>query len=97
MYSANKNFTSQFLVEWMQSNGVFSILFDTKKTHLQLVQRTSDILKLLLQENMLTQELMEMFWSLAKSDYKFEVYKIINECSFYLKQEHTDFFFKEIR
>ena len=37
MYSANKNFTSLFLIEWMQSNGVFSILFDTKKTHLQLV------------------------------------------------------------
>ena len=38
-----------------------------------------------------------MFWSLAKSEYKFEIYKIINECSFYLKQEHIDFFFKEIK
>jgi hypothetical protein len=62
-----------------------------------LVQRTSDILKLLLQENMFSQDLLESFWSLAKSDYKFEVYKIINECSFYLKQEHIDFFFREIR
>ena len=98
MYSANKNFTSQFLIEWMQNNGVFQILFDTKRTHLQLVQRTSDILKLLLQENMLSQEHMDAFWSLAKSsDYKFEVYKIINECSFYFRQEHIDFFFKEIR
>lgn len=50
----NKSFTSQFLIEWMMSNGVFSILFDPKKTHLQLVQRCSDIVKLLVQENMFT-------------------------------------------
>lgn len=31
---SNKNFTSAFLIEWMQNNGVFQILFDTKKTHL---------------------------------------------------------------
>jgi hypothetical protein len=40
---------------------------------------------------------MEMFWSLAKSDYKFEVYKIINDCSFYFRQPHIDFFFEQIR
>ena len=58
-----------------------------------MVQRCTDIIKLLLQENMLDQTLMEAFWSLAKSDYKFEIYKIINEVSFYLKQEHIDYFF----
>jgi ubiquitin carboxyl-terminal hydrolase 34 len=31
---SSKNFTSTFLVQWMQDNGVFTILFDTKKTHL---------------------------------------------------------------
>ena len=32
-----KSFSNQFLIEWMQTNEVFNILFDTKKTHLQLV------------------------------------------------------------
>jgi ubiquitin carboxyl-terminal hydrolase 34 len=32
-----KSFTPHFLIEWMQTNEVFNILFDTKKTHLQLV------------------------------------------------------------
>ena len=49
-----KSFTPHFLIEWMQANEVFNILFDTKKTHLQLVQRCTDILKLLLQEDMFT-------------------------------------------
>ena len=60
-------------------------MFDPKKTHLQLVQRTTDVLKLLLAENSLSQQLLEQFWSLTKADYKFEIYKIINEIAFYLK------------
>ena len=34
MFNNNKNFTPQFLIDWMFNNGVFNILFDTKKTHL---------------------------------------------------------------
>lgn len=97
MFNTNKNLSPIFLISWMEENGVFSILFDTKKTHLQLVQRLTDIMKLLLAENMFSPTLMEMFWSLAKADYKFEIYKIINEVSFYLKQEHIDFVFDQIR
>ena len=40
---------------------------------------------------------MEQFWSLAKTEYKFEVYKIINECSFYFKSTHIDYFFEQIK
>jgi len=54
-------------------------------------------MKLLLQENMLSESLIEQFWSLTKADYKFEIYKIINLCAFYFKQEHINFFFEQIR
>ncbi len=40
---------------------------------------------------------MEMFWSLAKADYKFEIYKILNDVAFFLKQEHINFFFEQIK
>jgi hypothetical protein len=30
-------FSGQFLVEWMQTHGVFDVLFDSKKAHLQLI------------------------------------------------------------
>jgi hypothetical protein len=90
---SNKSFTGVFLIEWMQNNEVFSIIFSHKTTHLQLVQRSADILRLLLTENMFSQELMEMFWNLTKSDYKFEVYKILNDISYYLAQPHIDYFF----
>ena len=40
---------------------------------------------------------MEQFWQLTKADYKFEVYKILNECAYFFKQEHINYFFDQIR
>ena len=42
-----KVLTIENLIEWMSEHGVFDILWDTKKTHLQLVQRSGDIFKVL--------------------------------------------------
>lgn len=73
------------MAEWMQTHGVFEVLFDPRKTHLQLIQRCDEVLKLLLQEDMLTLDLLKQFWSLTKTDLRLEVFKIINDCSFYYK------------
>ena len=49
------------------------------------MQRTDDVLKLLLNENSLTIEVLEMFWALSKTpDYKLEVYKKVNEVAVWL-------------
>ena len=69
---------------------------DPRKTHLQLVQRISDILRLLAYEDQLTEEELEKVWALANSSYKNEVYKALNEISVNLKAEHADFFFTKI-
>jgi ubiquitin carboxyl-terminal hydrolase 34 len=52
-------FSGKVLVEWMKTHGVFEVLFDQKKTHLQLIQRSDEVLKLLLLEDMLNIELLE--------------------------------------
>lgn len=46
----SKAFTAEVLVGWMRSNSVFDYLFDPKLTHLQILQRSADTIKLLLQE-----------------------------------------------
>ena len=92
-----KSMTNAEIIQWLNQNQVFSILFDTKKTHLQIVQRCAEILRLLLSENELSVQLLDMFWSLSKSDYKFEIYKIVNEIAFYLKQEHINYIFEQIK
>ena len=35
--STRDTFTLEWLINWMSEHGVFDILWDTKKTHLQLV------------------------------------------------------------
>ena len=89
-------FTTEWLIVWMIEFGVFDILWDTKKTHMQLVQRSGEIFKVLPKEGLLTMDLLRQFWSLSKTDYKSEVFKILNDAAFYLKPEHTEYLFDEI-
>ena len=73
------------------------MIFDKKKTHAQLVQRSQDTLKLYLSpENHLKEEHLKMFWALSKSDYKVDVYKILNDVALFFSQNHTDVIFEEI-
>lgn len=44
----------------------------------------------------MSMELLEQFWSLSKTDYKSEVFKIINESAFHLKQNHIEYLFDQI-
>ena len=80
----------------MAEHGVFDILWDTKKTHMQLVQRSGDIFKLLAQKSLLNMPLLQQFWSLSLSDYKSEVFKIINDTAIFLDQEHIEYLFNQI-
>ena len=95
-YGAARVFTMEWLMGWMSEHGVFDIIWDTKKTHLQLVQRSNEIFKALPKEHLLSMELLQQFWSLGKSDYKSEVFKILNEAAFHLEQEHVEYLFDQI-
>ena len=91
----NKQLTIEFLVQWMTDNQVFSIIWDARKTHQQLVERSDKVYKLLIDEDHMTNELLQKFWDLS-SDYKSEVYKIINDNSFCLKQPQKEFMSAQI-
>ena len=94
---SNKSFTTEFLIDWMTEQKVFVTIWDAKKTHIQLVQRSNDIFKLLMKEDKMTQELLDLFWNLTNTPaYKSEVFKIINETAFHLKTNHIEYFFDKI-
>jgi hypothetical protein len=94
--SSFKSISNSGLIKWLNENDIFSIIFDPKKTHLEIVRRSNEILKLLLSEDALSPSLFEMFWSLSRQDYKVEVYKILNDIAFQLKKEHFDFVLQQI-
>ena len=87
---------TQEMIEWILNNQVFSLIWDSKKTHVQLVQRSGDIFRCFLKEDLLTEELLAMFWNLTKSDYKQEIYKILNDCEYYLEQAQIEYIFNQI-
>jgi len=66
---SSKTFSTDFLIDWMITNEVFTTLWDPRKTHAQLIQRSGEIFKLLLKEDRLDDALLKLFWSLTKSDY----------------------------
>ena len=84
------------IINWITTNGVFQIIWEPKKTHIQLVQRSGDIVRCFLKADLLSEELLAQFWHLTKSDYKLEVFKILNEVDFYLEQVHMEYIFQQI-
>ena len=81
----------------MTEHKIFDIIWVARKTHAQLVERSSDVWRLLLKEKLLTDDHLSMFWELTKAqDFKSSVYKIISDSSFYLQQPQIEFMFKEI-
>lgn len=64
---------------------MFQSIWDSKRTHMQIVQRSAEIFKLLLKENKLDSKILNLFWSLTKTEYQSEVLKIISEVSIWLK------------
>ena len=52
---------------------------------MQLVQRSADIFRCFLKQDLMSEELLAQFWNLSKSNYKQEVFKILHDCDFYLE------------
>ena len=44
----------------------------------------------------MSEELLSQFWNLTKSDYKLEIFKILNDCEYYLGQPQIEFLFQQI-
>lgn len=91
-----KAFSAEFLIEWMKEHQVFQNMWDPKKTHLQIVQRTDTIFLLLLKEDKFETDLLKLFWSLREDGYQAEVFKIISDNCFWLKEHHVAFIFDEL-
>lgn len=82
----------------MSKNNVFATVWDHRKTHLQIVQRTNEIFKLLVKSDKMDEPMLKLFWSLGKADHNLqtEVFKIISESAQHLKPCHVEFFFTEL-
>ena len=58
-------------VEWMEEEGVFEELFGMGSLHLELVQRSGDLLKFMMNEDYLKEQQLKVVWnSIVQSDHQ---------------------------
>ena len=94
---APKVFTKEFLLDWLKKNGVLDVIWTPEKTHLELVNRSGDIFKLLAEEKQLNEQLLETIRNLSTSPfYKTEALKIIQDNAFHLTNEQKYFFVRAV-
>lgn len=86
----------EFLVQWMKENEVFDLIWNERKTHLQLVQRSDQIFKELLRNKLLSLDLLALFFNLRSEEYRVEVFKILNDNAFWFEEAEIEFIFGEI-
>lgn len=88
-----KFLTTQIIVEWINENKIFEGLY-VQNTNSHLIQRSSDFLKFMLDEHLVSSQHMEMVWASARRDeteQKLAVYKLLKDVSSSLSKEHLDY------
>ena len=88
----------EFMHEWLEKNGILEVIFDQKNYHVQIIQRSKEILKFLIVENKLTEEQLNLFWKGTEFDdeTRREMYKIIEEASTPMQPHHVMQFLNKI-
>ena len=90
-YARGRKMTSELMLEWIQKNKILEIIFDHKNYHVQIIQRSKEILKFLVTEDKLSSEELDLFWKGTSFDdeTRREIYKIIEEVSGVMKNHHV--------
>lgn len=74
-------------------------LYNGEKSHIQLIQRSSEFLRFMLTEELLSVQNLEMIWGgSCKGDHetKLSIYKVFQDVSQCLKNEHAEFILKKL-
>jgi len=68
------------VVNYIKQNKILQLLLSRDKTHIQLVQRSIETLRLLFSVGLVTDEELDLIWSVTKIDeaLKLEMYKVLN-------------------
>jgi hypothetical protein len=90
-YSRGSKMTGDDMFEWLEKNKILELIFDLKDYHVQIIQRSKEILRFLIVEDKLSEKMLNLFWRGTEFDdeTRREIYKIIEECSSPMKEHHV--------
>ena len=89
-FTMTNKISAEFMKDWLQQHKILEIIFDQKNYHVQIIQRSKEILKFLIVENCLGDAELSMFWRATEFDdeTRREMFKIIHEVSTPMTIEH---------
>lgn len=75
-----EHWTGKMMVDWISRNGILNEIF-AERGHIQLIQRSPDIIKFLINEKALPEEQLELIWEATNfgTETKIEIYKVLIE------------------
>ena len=90
-YARGSKVTGDYMLQWIIDNKILDLIFDSKNYHVQIIQRSKEILNFLITEDKLTQDQLDLFWRGTEFDdeTRREIYKIIEEVSSSMKSHHV--------
>ena len=53
-YARGSKVTGEYMLEWINNNKILELIFNQKNYHVQIIQRSKEILKFLITEDQLT-------------------------------------------
>jgi len=97
-YNSTKYLTTEILNKFIVANDIFDKIYGSKG-HVQLVQRSADFLKYMINESSLDTNQLALVWNATtKGDVetKLTVYKVLSDIALHFKNDHLDFLIKKI-
>ena len=97
-YPQTRTIRSNVMTLWLREHAILEGIFGPQ-SHTQLIQRSGELIHLLLTENAFEQKLLQMIWSIAEKtdeDSKMTVYKVLSENASFFRAEHLEFLVDKI-
>lgn len=97
-YPQTRTIRSSSMTLWIREHAILETIFGPQ-SHTQLIQRSGEIIHLLLTENSFETKLLQMIWNVAEKsdeDSKMTVYKVLSENASFFRAEHLEFLVDKI-
>lgn len=90
---------SDYMEDWLEKHKILEVIFDPKNYHVQIIQRSKEILKFLIVQDKLDEQSLNLFWRGTEFDdeTRREMYKIIHESCTPMKTHHVMQFLEKFK
>lgn len=82
-YQTTNHEAQAFMLKWLRDNKIIEIIYDQKNYHIQIVQRSNELIRFFVEQDDFSDADLDLFWNSHTWDLEVEkeVYKMISQCA----------------